>query len=44
MAEEQKATNSGFMASTKDLDVIKNRFSQNTINLANDPNDVEVRL
>lgn len=33
-----------FNQSTKGLAVLENRFSQPTVNIANDPNDVEARL
>lgn len=33
-----------FPSATGGLDVLENRFSQKTINLANDPNDIEERL
>ena len=40
-----KTTKSNFFAdSTKGLHVLENRFSKPTINLANDPNDVEERI
>ena len=40
-----RATKSNFFnSSTKGLEVLENRFSQPTINLANDPTDVEDRI
>lgn len=33
-----------FNQSTRGLNVLENRFSQPTVNIANDPNDVESRL
>lgn len=33
-----------FGGTTKNMNVIENRFMQQTVNIANDPNDVEVRL
>lgn len=39
------ATGSNFFNnSTKGMQVLENRFSQPTVNLANDPNDIESRL
>lgn len=33
-----------FQGSTKEINVLQNRFSQQQVNIANDPNDVEQRL
>lgn len=33
-----------FMGSTRDINVLENRFSQPAVNIANDPTDVEERL
>ena len=38
-------TTQGFFAgSTRDINVLENRFSQQAVNIANDPTDVEERL
>ena len=46
--EEEKpkaATKSNFFnSSTKGLNILENRFSKPTVNLANDPNDIEDRI
>jgi len=45
LASKLTSTGSNFFkGSTLGLKVLENRFSQPTINLANDPNDVESRL
>lgn len=42
--EERKTQSTFFAGSTKDINVLHNRFSQAPVNIANDPNDVEERL
>ena len=37
-------TNGFFAGSTRDINVLENRFSQPAVNIANDPSDVEDRL
>lgn len=44
-ASENRTTQKGFFnGTTKDINVLENRFMQDTINIANDPSDVEKRL
>ena len=38
------STKGFFLGSTKEINVLQNRFSQAPVNIANDPNDVEERL
>jgi len=43
--EEAKATQATFYrGSTKDINVLQSRFSQQSVNIANDPSDIEQRL
>ena len=42
--EETKTQNGFFAGSTKDINVLQNRFSLPAVNIANDPGDVEQRL
>jgi hypothetical protein len=42
--EESKTQKNFFAGSTREINVLENRFSQQAINIANDPSDVEHRL
>jgi hypothetical protein len=42
--EERKTQTTFYPGSTKDINVLHNRFSQAPINIANDPSDIEERL
>ena len=43
-SEQRKTMGTFYQGSTKEINVLQNRFSQQPVNIANDPTDVEQRL